>query len=62
MFLTAYVALALSAALPLARTRSMGIGGRPTLMFLHRLYRDFAYIAAAVFAIIGFQTTLHVSL
>ena len=62
MFLTAYVALILLAALPLARTLSMGRGGRPTLMFLHRLYRDFAYIAVAVLAIIGFETTLHISL
>jgi uncharacterized membrane protein (UPF0182 family) len=62
MFLTVYVALMVFAALLLARTLSMGRGGRPTLMFLHRLYRDFAYIAAAVLAIIGFETTLHVSL
>ena len=49
MLLTAYVALALFAALPLARTLSMGRGGRPTLMFPRRPYRDFLYIAAAVF-------------
>jgi hypothetical protein len=55
MFLTAYVALALFAALPLSMRR----GGRPTLMFLYCLYRDFAYITAAVFAIIGFMTTQH---
>lgn len=62
MFLTAYVALVLFAALPLARTLLAGRGGRSGVMFLHRLYRDFAYIAAAALAIICFETVLAVSL
>ena len=62
MFLTAYIALVLVAALPLARTLSKGRGGGPGVMFLHRLYRDFAYIVAAVIAIIVFETALTISL
>jgi uncharacterized membrane protein (UPF0182 family) len=62
MFLTAYVALVLFAALPLARTLLAGRGGRSGVMFLHRLYRDFAYIATAVLAIICFETALTISL
>jgi uncharacterized protein len=62
MFLTAYVALVLLAALPLARTLLAGRGGRSGVMFLHRLYRDFAYIAAAVLAIICFEMALTISL
>src|SRR6516162_7187089 len=47
MFLTAYVALVIFAALPLARTLLTGRSGRSGVIFLHRLYRDLAYIAAA---------------
>ena len=32
------------------------------MVFLHRLYRDLAYIAAAVLAIICFETALNISL
>jgi uncharacterized membrane protein (UPF0182 family) len=62
MFLTAYVALVLLAALPLARTLLSGTGSRSGVMFLHRLYRDLAYIAAAVLVIICFETALKISL
>jgi uncharacterized membrane protein (UPF0182 family) len=62
MFLTAYVALLLLAALPLARTLVLGRGSRSGVMFLHRLYRDLAYIAAAVLVIICFETALKISL
>ena len=62
MFLTTYVALVLVAALPLARTLLTGKAGRSGVMFLHRLYRDFAYIAAAVLAIICFERALTISL
>src|SRR6516225_9427277 len=37
------------------------LAGAP-LIFLHRIYRDFAYIAAAVLAIIFFETALNISL
>jgi uncharacterized membrane protein (UPF0182 family) len=62
MFLTAYVALALFAALPLARTLLTGRSGRSGVIFLHRVYRDLAYIAAAAVAIIGFEVALTISL
>jgi hypothetical protein len=50
------------AALPLARTLLTGRGGGSGVIFLHRLYRDMAYIAAAVVAIIGFEMALTISL
>ena len=62
MFLTAYVALILFAAFPLARTLLMWEGRRASVALLHRLYRDLAYIAAAVLAIICFETALTISL
>ena len=58
MFLTGYLFPLLAAVLPLARTISMGQSRRPGVMFLHRLYRDLAYIAAVVRAIVGFEATL----
>jgi hypothetical protein len=62
VFLSAYIALVLVAALPLARTLSTGKAGRPGAIFLRRLYRDFAYIAAAVLAVICFAAALTISL
>ena len=62
MFLTVYVALVLFAAFPLARTLLMWEGRRASVALLHRLYRDLAYIAAAVLAIICFETALTISL
>jgi len=62
MFLTVYVALVLFAAFPLARTLLMWGGRRASVALLHRLYRDLAYIAAAVLAIICFETALTISL
>ena len=62
MFLTVYVALVLFAPFPLARTLLMWEGRRASVALLHRLYRDLAYIAAAVLAIICFETALTISL
>ena len=61
MFLFGYVLLILLAALPLGRTFLNERGGSP-VVFLHRLYRDLAYIAAAVLGIICFETALTISL
>ena len=47
---------------PLARTLLMWEGRRASVALLHRLYRDLAYIAAAVLAIICFETALTISL
>jgi len=62
MFLTVYILLVLLAALPLGRTLLQERGGGFTLVLLHRLYRDLAYIAAAVLGIICFETALTISL
>ena len=62
MFMASYVLLVLLAAVPLIRTLLKGKGGAAPLIFLHRIYRDFAYIAVAVLGIIGFETALNISL
>jgi hypothetical protein len=62
MFLAAYVALTLVAALPLLGTLSRGRNGDPYPVFLHRLYRDLIYVGGAVLAIICFETALTISL
>src|ERR1035437_1873063 len=61
MFQFAYLFLILLAALPLGRTFLRQRGGSP-VVFLHRLYRDLAYIAVAVIGIICFETALTISL
>jgi uncharacterized protein len=62
MFLTGYIILILMAGLPLARTLAGRRGGDPPTVFLHRLYRDFAYVAVAVLAVICFEMALTISL
>jgi hypothetical protein len=62
MFQSGYILLVLLAAAPLIRTLLNGRDGGASLAFLHRIYRDFAYIAAAVVAIICFETALNISL
>jgi uncharacterized protein len=62
MFVTLYIILIFVAALPLVRTFLRRRAGDPPLAFLHRLYRDFGYIAVAALAIIFFETALTVSL
>src|SRR6516162_11551989 len=62
MFMASYVLLVLLAALPLIRTLLKGKGGAAPLIFLHRIYRDFAYIAVAALGIIGLETALNISL
>jgi uncharacterized membrane protein (UPF0182 family) len=62
MFHSGYILLVLLAALPLIRTLLKGTDGDAPLIFLHRIYRDFAYIAAAVLGIICFETALNISL
>jgi uncharacterized membrane protein (UPF0182 family) len=61
MFNFGYFLLVLLAALPLGRTFLRERGGSP-VVFLHRLYRDLAYIAAAVIGIICFEAALSISL
>ena len=62
MFHLGYVLLVLLASVPLIRTLLKGTDGRAPPIFLHRIYRDSAYLAAAVLAIICFETALNISL
>jgi hypothetical protein len=60
MFLVSYVILVLVALVPLAKTLSRRQTGVPSLAYVHRIYRDLAYVAAAVLAMIAFETALRV--
>jgi uncharacterized membrane protein (UPF0182 family) len=62
MFLVSYIVLVLVALVPLAKTLSRRATGIPSLAYVHRIYRDLAYVAAAVLAVIAFETALRVSL
>ena len=62
MFLFGYVVLILLAAVPLGRTFLTGRGSGSPTVFLHRLYRDLAYIAVAVLGIICFEAVFTISL
>jgi uncharacterized membrane protein (UPF0182 family) len=62
MFQFGYLLLILLAALPLGRTFLSERSGGSQVVFLRRLYRDLAYIAAAVLGIICFETALTISL
>jgi uncharacterized membrane protein (UPF0182 family) len=62
MFQFGYLCLILLAAFPLGRTfLNQKAGGSP-VVFAHRLYRDLAYIAAAVLGIVCFETAMTISL
>lgn len=61
MFTTGYLLILLAAAVPLARTFLSESGGNQ-VAFLHRLYRDAAYVLAAVVGIICFEAALRISL
>ncbi|HXQ47602.1 MAG TPA: UPF0182 family protein, partial [Caulobacteraceae bacterium] len=62
MFWLAYVMLVVAAAVPLARTVFQQGGGPLSVAVLHRIYRDLAYIALAVLAIVLFEAALRISL
>ena len=61
MFDVTYLFVLVWAALPLVRTLMQGGGGNH-IAFVHRLYRDAAYILAAVLGIIVFEAALSISL
>jgi len=62
MFNFGYFLFILFAALPLGRTfLNQKAGGSP-VAFVHRLYRDLTYIAAAVLGIVCFETAMTISL
>jgi uncharacterized membrane protein (UPF0182 family) len=62
MFQSGYLLLILLAVLPLGRTLLQGSAGGSPVVFAHRLYRDLAYIAAAVLWIVCFEAALTISL
>jgi uncharacterized membrane protein (UPF0182 family) len=62
MFLISYALLIFLAALPLIRTFRRDRRDESRIVLLHRLYRDFGYIAAAILAIICFEVVLAISL
>lgn len=62
MFALSYLIVVFIAALPLAMTVWQQRGKPPSLAFIHRVYRDFAYVAAVVVAIIVFETIFTIAL
>ena len=62
MFVFGYLILLLVAAAPLAMTLWRNRGAAPSLAFVRRAYRDMAYIAAAIVAIIALETAFRISL
>jgi uncharacterized membrane protein (UPF0182 family) len=62
MFGLAYLILLLVAAIPLAVTLVRHRGERPSRALAQRLYRDLAYVALAVLAIVALETTLRLAL
>ena len=61
MFEVIYLFIIVCAGFPLARTLMQGAGGNH-IAFVHRLYRDAAYILAASLGIVVFEAALHISL
>jgi uncharacterized membrane protein (UPF0182 family) len=62
MFALSYLILVLAAATPLVRTVFGSRGAPPSMALAHRIYRDLAYIAAAVAAIVLLEMVFAVSL
>ncbi len=62
MFALSYLILVVVAAVPLARTVLQHQGAPPSVAFVHRLYRDLAYIATAIGAIILLEMIFTVAL
>ena len=61
MFEVIYLLIIVCAGFPLARTLMQGAGGNH-IAFVHRLYRDAAYILAAALGIVLFEAALDISL
>ncbi len=62
MFALSYLILIVFAALPLAMTVWQNRGNPPSVAFIHRVYRDLAYIALVVVAIIALETIFTIAL
>jgi Uncharacterised protein family (UPF0182) len=61
MFEIAYLLIVALAALPLARSLLLGASG-DHIAFVHRLYRDAAYMAIAILAVFCLEAALRISL
>jgi uncharacterized protein len=62
MFFLSYLIVIFIAALPLAMTVLQQQGKPPSLEFIHRVYRDLAYIGVAILTIIVFETIFTIAL
>jgi hypothetical protein len=62
MFLLSYLILLLVASIPLATTVLRHRGDAASAALARRVYRDLAYIALAVLAIVAFESTLRIEL
>jgi uncharacterized protein len=62
MFGLGYLILLLVASIPLATTLLRHRGDPPSAALVRRIYRDLAYIALAVLAILAFETTMRLAL
>jgi len=62
MFALTYLIVIFIAALPLMQTILRQRGNSPTITFIHRVYRDLAYIAAALVAILALEAVFRIAL
>ncbi len=62
MFVLGYLILVVIAALPLVMTVAQNRGNPPSVAFIHRVYRDFAYIALVVVAVIALEAVFRIAL
>ena len=62
MFGLSYLIIVLIAALPLTLTVLQNRGNPPSIAFIHRIYRDLAYIVVVVVAIIAIETIFTIAL
>ncbi len=62
MFALTYLIVVFLAALPLMQTILRQRGKPQSIAFIHRIYRDLAYIAVAVIAILGLEAIFEVTL
>ncbi|MGC2415881.1 MAG: UPF0182 family protein [Stellaceae bacterium] len=62
MFAVSYLILVLLAALPLTMTVLQNRGNPPSIAFIHRIYRDLAYVAGMIIAIIAMEMIFTIAL
>src|SRR6478609_4193983 len=62
MFVLSYLIVVLIAALPLTLTVLQNRGNPPSIILIHRIYRDLAYIVVVVVAIIAIEAIFTIAL